>query len=206
MHTVAELRGRTDAAKTALRSLVRRVVAIVTNAGSVWNFRGYVDAAGNQETFDRVEVFQGIGFSARPAAGGRPEAIVLNVGGGKGHPVAVATRDRRLVVTSLAEGETAIHNAAGARVHLMADGAIVIRAASGKTISMDDGSGAVALATKADVDALTTYVKKQFNPVGTAAGHVHAVVGGATTTITEGTIVGLDSCPSPSGTSVAKGK
>lgn len=150
-HTVAELRGRTDAARTALRSLVRRVVATVTNAGSVWNFRGYVDAAGNQETFDRVEVFQGIGFSARPAAGGRPEAIVLNVGGGKGHPVAVATRDRRLVVEGLAEGETAIHNAAGAVVILKADGAIEITPAAGKTISAGGGQ---ALALKSELDAL----------------------------------------------------
>jgi phage gp45-like len=144
---------RAGAAATAIvRGLARRLVVSLSAAAGRWNFRGYKDGA-LEESFAGVEVFQGIGFISRPAAGGRPEAIVLQLGGGTGHPVAVATRDRRLTL-AIDEDETAILNSTGALVRITKDGDIVVTAAAGRTVSIDDGSGAAALAPQAEITSL----------------------------------------------------
>lgn len=68
------------------------------------------------EVADRVERFQPFGLSARPRAGA--EAVVLFLGGGRDHPVAVAVDDRRSRPKDLGEGETVLYavDAAGAVV------------------------------------------------------------------------------------------
>ena len=77
------------------------------------------------------------------------------------------------------------------------------------TALIHDGtaSQAVALATKADLDALALYVRKQFGAAGTGGvGHTHGGPGGTTVGITAGTAAGADSVPSAAGTSVLRGK
>ncbi len=67
------------------------------------------------------------------------------------------------------------------------------------------GGAAVALATKADLQADVNYLKRQFDAV---AGHTHAVVGGATTTTAESALVtgGGGQAPDPVGTQILKGQ
>ncbi len=104
------------------RGIVRRLAAKLT--GALWQLAGYEDADGNQETFDRVEVFHNVGFGARPRAG-FGEAIVVNVGGASNHPVVICSRDHSITV-SIEEDETVIYNSTGACVRITKTGNVLI--------------------------------------------------------------------------------
>ena len=97
-------------------------------------------------------------------------------------------------IKDLKADEIAMYNSK-ARVHILADG----------TIEADDGSGAVALATKADVDAIEAFLDLQFDTVN---GHFHSGgSGGPVTGPTTGSGDGSGfPVPTPAGTSVFKGK
>lgn len=123
-------------------------MAIDLTEGVLWRVLGFLLEGGRREQA-RVEVFPGIGFYARPPASGKPEAIVLNVGGAE-HPVVVATRDektRAAAVADVAADESAQFNTA-ARVHVKADGTIEART---------HGGVAIALPTMADIAALKAW-------------------------------------------------
>lgn len=156
------------------RSLVGAIrrMAIKLTSKALWQLVGHTLPDGRTETRN-ADVFSGIGFYARPAADDRPEAIVLFPGASAGAPVVVATRneDARKAIEAvlnagagLAEGEAVVYGA-GALIHIKADGTVEIRT---------PGGAAVPLATKADIDAVATFLKKQFD---TALGHTHASVG-----------------------------
>lgn len=184
-----------DPTKRAARSMVRRL-AIAATSRVLWQLTGVRNLDGTTEALS-VEVFPGIGFFARPPAGSKPEAIVVNVGGANA-PAAVATRDEqtRKAVADLAEDEAAMFNSTGG-VFVKADGTIHARSA---------GGSAVPLATLADLEALRTYVLNQFS---TATGHTHVVSGAATTTTTSVAAPGTPPAvapPTPAGTSVLRGE
>jgi len=174
------LRGRVA---TKISNLVRRV-AIALTEGGLWQADGYEDEA----RADGVEVFQGIGYASRPSAtsvsDGSAEAILLHVGGKSGHPVIVATRDESIRV-ELDEDETAMFNSQ-AIVKIKSDGTIE---------ASSIGGSPVALATKADLDALEAW----------ATAHTHADPATGYTS-TPANIGGPDPAPSASGTSVLKGE
>lgn len=151
--------------------VARRLTVRMTESG-VWMLAGHILFDDVRETRE-VELWPGIGFFARPPRGDTAEAVVLNLGG-QNNPAIVATRDEatRTKVDDLAEDETALFNSA-ARVHVKANGTIEARTHTGT---------AVALATKADVDALAAYVAKQFATSGT--GHTHTLASGGTVTLT----------------------
>jgi phage gp45-like len=146
--TIANMRGPATKVVTEMRGLIRRVGIGIAAADRLWQFLGYEGAEGERETFDDVEVFQGIGFAARPRRGAG-EAIIANVGGRAGHPVAVATHDRGTEPDDLDEDETSAHNSVAA-IRFKKDG----------TIEATDRAGgeAVKLATLADLQALRNWL------------------------------------------------
>jgi len=176
------LREKVGNAATALRGLARRLSVTLTDASAFWQLRGYQDSESNVEVIPDVPVFHNIGFMSRPASGGRPEAIVISIGGASGHPVVVATRDSRLSA-SLAEDETIIHNSKS-RVIIRASGEVLI----------DNGSGALALALKGDVDNIKTWL----------ATHTHSGV--TTGPGASGVSVQAGTLPTATGTSTLKAR
>ncbi|MGL5361517.1 MAG: hypothetical protein ACRDBH_01460 [Bosea sp. (in: a-proteobacteria)] len=152
-------------------------------AAAVWQVFG-VRIGAQREVLDGVEVFHGVGVAAIPAADGRPEAIVVNVGDAR-LPVIVATRDektRALVVpSSMAAGDTCIYSA-GAIVYVRADGTVEVRSPDGvaKKLALHD-----------ELVSLRSYVLT----------HIHAVTGGAT-----GAPTTLPLPAVPVGTQVLKGE
>ena len=70
------------------------------------------------ETADGIERFQEYGFRSYPFAGA--EAAVIFLGGDRSHGLAVAVDDRRYTV-ALDEGEVAIFDDQGQRVHIKRD-------------------------------------------------------------------------------------
>lgn len=145
-----------------LRSMVRRM-AITLTQELRWQLLGQRGGTGGDEVVE-VEPFTGVGFFSRPPeSGSRPEAIMLQVGSAK-HPVIVATRDEdvRRQIANLQADETAIFTSK-ATVVIKADGSVEIRSAAG---------AASALATKADIDALKSWIASHTHAGVTAGGAV----------------------------------
>lgn len=134
---------------SVLSGIVRRVRVSLTRASGLWQLRGYQDPDGNEETFEDVAAFQGVGYAARPKAGASVEAIVVGVGAKAHNAVIVATRDRTTKV-DLEEDETAIFTSV-AKVKITKDGDIELTAKAGREVRITDGSGTPkALVTKDD--------------------------------------------------------
>lgn len=172
MRTSEELNRETDPLRVRLAGAIRRFVITLTDA-AIWQVTGYRMPDGSTETRN-AELFGGIGFAARPPAGGKPEAIGVMVGDAS-TPVIIAIRDeetRRAVAGALELDESMMFNTTAVML-IKADGTIEARAV---------GGSAVPLATKADLDALAAYVAKQFAATGT--GHTHTLASGGTVTLT----------------------
>lgn len=95
----------------------------------------------SEETREAVERFQNFGFTSVPKAGA--ECIAVFVGGDRGHPIVVAIDDRRYRLVGLADGEVAMYNEHGDKVHFRANRDIEmttaanIKATAGGTITLD---------------------------------------------------------------------
>lgn len=150
----AEMARAVSAVTRDLLGRIRRMAITRTNS-AIWQIAGHVLLDGTKETRN-AEVFSGHGFYARPPSSGTPEAIVV-FPGGAGNPIIVATRDettRKAVFQAageLAAGETAIFNGTTIVV-LKVNGTVEIRSVGGV---------AQALVTKADHDALVSWIKNQ---------------------------------------------
>jgi len=159
MRTVEEHARVTSPTLRRFAGAIRRM-AITVTAKALWQVIGHRTLEGTDETAF-AEVFSGVGFYARPPRNGKPEAIVVHVGGAK-HPVVVGTRDEktRAAVASIGEDEAIVFSS-GAVVHVRSNGIVEVRKPGGQ---------AVALATKADVEALRDYVAGIKLPVDTNTG------------------------------------
>jgi phage baseplate assembly protein V len=109
---------------------------------------------------DDVELFEPYGLTARPFADS--EAIIVNVGGDPDHPVILCVADRRYRLTSLAEGEVALYDDQGQKVHIKR-GEInitttkdVVIGATGDVTITADGNATVQASGSAEVSAGTT--------------------------------------------------
>lgn len=96
-----------------------------------WQVVGHQLLDGSIETRD-ADVFQGIGFYARPAADETTEAIVA-FPGGPGNPIVIALRaeaSRRVVTKDLGADETQVHNS-GTIIRIKSDNTVEIRTHGG---------------------------------------------------------------------------
>jgi len=164
-----------------VKAMIRRMTVIASSLG-LWTLEGY-----RSEQDEGVPVFSGIGFYSRPGPNGDPEVVLVKIGGKTAHGVVVATRDETLrrtltAIKDMLEDETAMFNSK-ARVHIKADGTVLI----------DDGSGAVELALKSDNAAIISAI---------AGAAVSAGDGGATFK----TNIGIALSGQPIGTTILKGK
>ena len=134
----------TDPWRRKVAGMIRRMTVDLTDA-VLWKLLGHTAV----EERPRAEVYSGIGFYARPPAGVTAEVVVTNIGGAD-HPIVVASRDEetRAAIADLDEGETASFNDQTILLH-KSDGTIEARSANG---------AAVALATRADLEALLSAI------------------------------------------------
>lgn len=70
-----------------------------------------------------AERFQEYGYTSHPHPGA--EAVVVSVGGARAHLVTLSVDDRRYRLTALKQGEVAIYDDQGQRVHLTREGIVV---------------------------------------------------------------------------------
>lgn len=158
--TLKQLRDRRGKQGGLLRSLIRRM-AIIAHDGAEWVLEGYEDHDGNVER-EVAEPFGVAGVYSRPGSIAA-QAIVAQVGAKGGHAVIIATASRELLALltgGVAAGETGLLNEQVA-LRLRPDG--TIEAAS-------HGGAGVALATKADLDAVIEAYNLHIHGGGTLAG------------------------------------
>jgi len=72
------------------------------------------------ETRDKMERFQNFGFSSSPPA--NSECVAVFPGGNRDHALIVAVDHRASRVKGLAPGESVMHNQAGQKMHMKANG------------------------------------------------------------------------------------
>lgn len=75
------------------------------------------------EVKDGIEHFEPYGFTSHPKTGA--EAIGLFFDGDRSHGIVVVVADRRYRLTGLQEGEVALHDDQGQKVHLTRDGILI---------------------------------------------------------------------------------
>lgn len=104
--------------KLQLRLVVTRAVIHLVNDSPGIQLLQVSALAG--EVLEDVERFQEYGLSSVPHSGA--EAIQLNVGADRSHPIVIAVEDRRYRMRPLADGEVALHDDLGQCVHLKRNG------------------------------------------------------------------------------------
>jgi len=161
MKTTEQLNQATNPALVRAFGAVRRMI-VTLSSGVLWQLAGVRLPDGTTEA-RKAEVFGGIGFASRPSSSGKPEAIAIAVGDAN-TPVIVGLRDektRAAVAGALGLDETAMFNTV----------AIMLIKSDGTIEARSPGGTAVALATKADLDALASFVQAMTLPVsGATAG------------------------------------
>lgn len=95
---------------------------------------------------DDVEHFQHYGFTSVPHAGA--EGIALAIGGSTGNTVVINVDDRRYRLKALPDGEVALYDDLGHKVHLTRDGIVIDGA--GQLVTMVN---LAKLRVEADIDA-----------------------------------------------------
>lgn len=154
------LRDRTSEMVLEVGNMVRRVIFGDTRGG-LWGIVGYETEDDTEGVGDEpVETFQGIGVYARPAEGDKAEGLMFHVGAQAEHPTLGAFRNedaRRRMIAKFGDidpGEVAFFPSTGdVRVLLKVDGTIEI-----------GGLATQALVTKADHDALVTWISGHGHP------------------------------------------
>jgi phage baseplate assembly protein V len=107
--------------KNSVRLMIgRAIIRLVNDAGPVQ--RVQVDRLAG-ETADDLEVFGWYGFGSYPHPGA--EAIVTSLGGVRSHGVVIAVADRRYRLLGMQEGEVALFDDLGQKVHLTRSGIVI---------------------------------------------------------------------------------
>ncbi len=128
MSTVRDMNADIDPSRVSSFGKIRRMI-LTTKV--LWQLRGFTLPGADPEVFP-AEPFTGIGIYARPPAGSKPEAIVVNVGGATA-PVIIAVRDeqtRAAAAGNIAAGETMVYTPL-AMLYLKSDGTIEARSLTG---------------------------------------------------------------------------
>ena len=99
---------------------LRATVVLVNSANKMQSLQ--IKMRGD-EAKENIEHFEPYGFTSHPKSGA--EAITLFFNGDRSHGVAVVVADRRFRLTILAEGEVALHDDQGQKVHLKRDRVLI---------------------------------------------------------------------------------
>jgi len=89
------------------------------------------------ETRDASDRVQQYGISSHPPAGS--QAVVINVGGQRDHPIIIGVDDPSARPTGLAGGEVMLWSQHGQRAHLQADGGVLITTTDGHEVRLMAG-------------------------------------------------------------------
>lgn len=99
---------------------LRATVTLVNSANKMQTLQ--ITMRGD-EAKENIEHFEPYGFTSHAKSGA--EAITLFFNGDRSHGVAIVVADRRYRLTTLADGEVALHDDLGQKVHLKRDRVLI---------------------------------------------------------------------------------
>lgn len=117
---IATIDARIRRALGQIRLTFRGVITLVKAAGAVQLVQ--VDGLAGEQLQDN-ELFQHYGYTSNPPAG--TMAIVLPIGGKTAHGIIIATEHGAYRLKGLAQGETAIYDDQGQKVHITRNGIVI---------------------------------------------------------------------------------
>lgn len=88
------------------------------------------------ETQENVERLNNYGFTSVPLAGAEP--VIIYPSGDRSHGIAIVVEDKRYRLKGLANGEVALYDDQGTKIHLKRGNEIEITAGTGVTIDTPD--------------------------------------------------------------------
>ncbi len=106
---------------------------------------------------NRVERFQNYGFTSVPPKDA--ECVALFLGGQKGFPLIIAADSRETRLKDLKEGESAVYNSQGSKIHLKSDGEILIDNGASQ-ITLKNGKIAIDNGTHELISVLSDLVQE----------------------------------------------
>lgn len=97
------------------------------------------------EVLDGIEHFEPYGFTGHPYAGA--EVVLASIGGRRAQSIVICVADRRYRLTGLAEGEVALYDDQGQKVHLKRAGIDIktplkVTLEAGATVELKGATGA----------------------------------------------------------------
>lgn len=98
----------------------RAIVNLVNDAAKMQSLQATIFA---EQTPDDLEHFQHYGYTSVPLPGA--EGIALALGGSTGNTVVINVDDRRYRLKGLKDGEVALYDDLGHKVHLTRDGIVI---------------------------------------------------------------------------------
>lgn len=123
--------------------LGRGIVSKANDGGAIQLIRGKLMYG---EDYDQMEHLQPYGFTSVPKEGA--ELLSTFIGGNRDHPVIVVVGDRRYRLRGLQDGEMAIYDDQGQKVHLTRNGIVI-----------DGGGKPITIQNAPEVDMNTPLVK-----------------------------------------------
>lgn len=121
-----------------MRLMVSRAVIVLVN-DSLKTQRLQLNVL-KDEVPDGVERFAEYGFTSAPHKG--CQAVVVSIGGSRSHMIVIATHDGNSRLSGLAEGEVALYDDLGQKVHLTRNGIVIDGA--GKDIKIQNTPNVIA--------------------------------------------------------------
>jgi phage gp45-like len=126
------------------------------------------------ESKDRVEHFETFGHTSKPLPGA--EHVTLFLDGDRSHGITIVVADRRYRLQGLQDGESALYDAFGNKVHLKKDGTLDVVA----TAKVQIASPLVALSGDLQVTGTITATVDVVGGGKHLASHTHPVGSGST--------------------------
>lgn len=154
--------GRASATR-GLMGFARGVVKAVSGRAGQAKLQHLDVGVLNGEVHEGAEHMEPYGMTARPHAGA--EVVLAYVGGNRAHPIIVQVADRKYRLQGLQDGEVALYDDLGQKIHLTRDGAVI----TAPTITIN-GDVTINGALQVDGASLT------HNGKNVGADHVHSGV------------------------------
>ena len=160
-----QIDNRIGRALGAIRQAFRGKIARVKSGGKVQ--RAQIEGL-DGETVQDLEHAENFGFTSNPPAGS--DCVVVPLGGKTSHGIIVTTSNGAYRITGLAEGETAVYNAAGAKIILK----------QGRVIDMDCDILNIKAPGGVNIDAPNVDCTAQLSAAGKINGNGGMAVQGGT--------------------------
>ena len=162
------LRSSTRIVADRLGNAIKRIT--VESTDEAHQFRELLVSLFNKEKQKEIEHFEPYGFTSRvqpPSSSGgqlkKPEGVMVFAGGNRSHGMVIVVGDRRYRLQTLAQGEVAMYDDQGQKIHITRAGINIDGGSSKLPVTVTVGNATARVADgeiKTKVDDIAVYVSE----------------------------------------------